>query len=59
LAVEAVIGEPVSDREFPDNRENTGNFCGFSRGDGARLCFLHHKTDGYGEIPYASGQGIF
>jgi len=27
LAVEAVIGEPVSGLVFPVTRENTGNFC--------------------------------
>jgi hypothetical protein len=27
LAVGAVLGEPVSAGRFPDNRENTGNFC--------------------------------
>jgi hypothetical protein len=24
-----------------------------------RVCFPHHKSDGYGDIPYAKEQGIF
>ena len=34
LAVEAVIGEPVSTSVFPVSRENTGNFCRLRPGAG-------------------------
>jgi hypothetical protein len=39
MAVEAVISEPVSASYFPVSRENTGNFFGFSLGNGLRIGF--------------------
>ena len=51
LAVDAVIGEPVSDSYFPVLRENTGNLCALSLGNGMRPCFPHHRSVSYGQIP--------
>jgi hypothetical protein len=49
----------LSPPSIPVRREKKGNFRSFSRGIGPSSGFSHHKTDGYGEIPYASEQGIF
>jgi hypothetical protein len=44
LAVEAVIGEPVSASHFPVSRENTGKFLEFEAGDGdAALTFTSNS----------------
>jgi len=59
LAVEAVISEPVSVGVFPVKRENTGNFRRSSLKDAIRLSFRTRKSEGYGQIPCASEQGIF
>jgi hypothetical protein len=58
-AVEAVICEPVSDRPFLVQRENTGNSPLIQPRERIRLCFPRYKSVCYGEIPYAEEQGIF
>jgi hypothetical protein len=59
LAVEAVIGEPVSTNEFPVSRENTGNSSG-SKSDRAILLpiCLYFASD-LDQIPHVQEQGIF
>ena len=59
LAVEAVIGEPVSASYFPVLRENTGKFLWFSPPDSETLRLSIVKSVCYGQIPYATDQGIF
>jgi hypothetical protein len=59
LAVEAVISEPVSVGIFPVKRENTGNFRRSSLKNAIGLSFRTRKSEGYGQIPCASEQGIF
>ena len=59
LAVEAVVCEPLSERQLPVYLENTGNFRRCGSGRGVISCFLHGKSDGYAGILYASKQGIF
>ena len=59
LAVEAVIGEPVSVGISPVERENTGNFRRSSLKNAIGLSFRTRKSEGYGQIPCASEQGIF
>jgi hypothetical protein len=59
VAVEAVVGEPVSVRVFPVKWENTGNFRRSSLKNGTGLDFRTGKSEGCGQIPYASEQGIF
>jgi hypothetical protein len=51
LAVEAVIGEPVSAGEFPVKREITGNPRWFRLRNAGSVRFPPHKSDGYGRIP--------
>jgi hypothetical protein len=57
----AVLGgcsEPVSAVNFPDNRENTGKFPGFSREGDKTTGFSGYKSATYAKIPYASKQGM-
>jgi len=59
MAVEAVISEPVSAGVFPVKRENTGKFRRSSLKNAIGLGFRACKSEGYGQIPYASEQGKF
>jgi hypothetical protein len=51
LAVEAVIGEPVSVSEFPVSRESTGNFCRLSPVIAIQLCHLRTNSRPSHQIP--------
>jgi hypothetical protein len=58
VAVRGGFGEPVSAVNFPDNRENTGKFPGFSREGKKTARLSDYKSATYTQIPYASEQGI-
>ena len=51
VAVETVIGEPVSASRFPVKRENKGDFADTGPRNGTRVHFPRHKASGCGEIP--------
>jgi hypothetical protein len=58
LAVEAVIGEPVSVSEFSVSRENTGNFCLLSPVIAMQLSHSPTNSRPSHPIPEESEQGI-
>ena len=59
LAVEAVIGEPVSGSVFPVKRENTGNFRRSSLKNGTGLGFSHREIRGLWPNSLRIGTGNF
>jgi hypothetical protein len=51
---EAVSSEPVSEAKFPASWENTGNFIGWSLGDGSMVAKNTIESAPYEAIPCAS-----
>src|SRR4051794_41074877 len=52
--------EPVSGlKKFPGSRELAGNFPGFGAGGRFLSLNLHALSVTYGQIPYATEQGVF
>jgi hypothetical protein len=59
VADDAVLIEPVSDFEFPANRENAGNFADSGFRVPIQTLYLTAKSVASREIPYANGAGNF
>ena len=59
LAVGTVISELVSVGIFPVKRENTGKLSQIWPQNAIGLSFRTRNSEGYGQIPDASEQGIF